>query len=1309
VDELLRPLPARVPGELLIGGAGLSCGYHQRDELTASKFVLLPTTGERVYRTGDRARWRSDGELELLGRLDTQVKLRGFRIELGEVEAALLAQPEVAAAAAGLRTAPGGDSRLVAWVVPARGELDMADLRRALAHRLPDYMVPGLWLSVASLPLTPNAKVDRRALPAPVWSVQSADDTAARTPLEGAVCELFAGVLGCSQVGVHADFFALGGHSLLATQLVSRVRDALGVELALRAVFESPTPAGIAGHIASEEFSVPLQELPIQIFAANDQAPATFMQRRLWFLDQLQPGNPVYNLVWSARLDGDIDAPALEAAVSAVTARHGSLRTHFVDRDGEPWQQVSQVVPVTVQWETCSATKFSTRSAELVSQPFDLGTGPLWRVHCLSAGKAEHRLLVVVHHIVADGWSLGVLFRELAQAYNAARQNQAPDWSPLPLQYTDYARWQQERLAAGELSRQLAYWREQLTGAPMSLALPTDHPRPPVQGHTGAWHELRLEPPLLAACQAVARETSCTLFMVLAAGLSVVLGRLAGTEQVLLGTPIAGRGRTELEGLVGFFVNTLVLRADLSGNPSFRQLLGRVRQAALGAYAHPDLPFEKLVEDLNLPRDPARTPVFQVMFNLHNEPQQDFVFQDLNFSPTAVERDTAKFDLTVAATDLRDGLLFNLEYNADLFHAHSISLLCSELRSVLLSLSSGVESRLGDGSAVMSSPTLSLPSWSAGLSVWSSFAAVAAASPKQLAISSATTRWSYGALAEYSSRVAQGCESAGIKVGDRVGLLAGHDAAAIAGLLGILQSGGAYVVLDPRDPVSRQRAMLADAGVRVLVSDTGCLEQARSLGLPVVTVDTRADGRQTVPVGRSGQGDELAYVLYTSGTTGQPKGVMQSHAGLLAQVGRYAASLQLKSADRLSLLSGLGYDAAVQDVFGALLSGASLHLLDLRDGRSAGAQVEELGEAGVTVVHATPTVYRYLFGGELDCRHGLGAVRRVVLGGEVARRSDLALFRSRFASAVLVNGYGLTECTVGLQWQATAQTAVAGDELPLGQPVGELAVRLVDEQGQASWLGEIQVAGRGLALGYWGDEALTAARFVADESAPGGRWYRTGDRGWRRPDGALGYLGRQDDQVQLRGRRLELGEVESVLQACPGLGAVSVGVVRSAAGDDQLVAWLAGSEVEPSALRAWCRSRLPDWAVPAAWVVLPSLPRLANGKVARAQLPVPARERGPERAVRPGLEADLAQLWAQLLGLEAVAPHEDFFALGGHSLLATRLVARIREQFGREIPLALIFAHSQLADFALAVGQISSTAALPKIPRLSRRGQGEAG
>jgi amino acid adenylation domain-containing protein len=733
------------------------------------------------------------------------------------------------------------------------------------------------------------------------------------------------------------------------------------------------------------------------------------------------------------------------------------------------------------------------------------------------------------------------------------------------------------------------------------------------------------------------------------------------------------------------------------------------------------------------------------MFNLHNEPAQAVHWDGLTWEPVAVPRHTAKFDLTVACTEQADGLALSLEYNADLFSRDSMGSLAAAFESLLrqATVDEGVfpgEAELLGG---VSAGVDGLPGWCAGGDVWTAFAGVVSRQPKALAVVSGTTRWSYGALGEVANRVAGSLVAAGIGRGDRVGLLAGHDAGAVAGLLGILQAGGAYVVLDGQDPVVRQRLVAADAGLAAVVSDATHREQAAALGRRVIEIDSRADGRETAPVMVALERGDLAYVLYTSGTTGSPKGVMQSHGGLLAQVGHYAASLGLVAGDRLSGLSGLGFDAAVQDVFGALLSGASLYLQDLRDGRAARAQVERLAAAGVTVVHATPTVYRYLFGSELDCRHDLGAVRLVVLGGEAARRSDFELYRSRFgAGARLVNGYGLTECTMGLQWRADRSAAVRGEGLPLGVPVGARAVRLVDETGTVSWRGEIELAGPGLALGYWGDEGLTAARFVADASAPGGRWYRTGDWGWRRPDGTLGYLGRRDAQVQLRGRRVELGEVEAAVASCPGVAASAVALRASAAGEPQLVAWVVPTGVEaapqrerprqgptgveaappkadrpaPVRVLAWpdtalsaavlrehVAARLPAALVPAAWVAVAGLPRLANGKVARSRLPVPQRRAaaGP----RPALESQLAAIWAQLLGLESVGPQEDFFALGGHSLLATQLVARIREQLGVEIPLVSLFENptvSGLASVIAVVPEQGGAAEMPAIAPLAR-------
>jgi amino acid adenylation domain-containing protein len=1302
VDDHLRPVPVGVPGELLIGGDGLSCGYHARDALTAAKFVRLPGRGERVYRTGDRARWRRDGQLELLGRTDAQVKLRGFRIEPGEIEAVLCAHPGVAAAVVGVRRAPPGDARLVAWVTSTGAELDPGLLRTHLRQSLPDYMLPGAWVMLAALPLTPNGKVDRRALPAPDWRVEVAGGGAARTPLEGLVCELFGAVLGRPGVGVGDDFFALGGHSLLATQLVSRLRDALGVEVPLRRVFEGPTPAAIAATVQQADAAPPI--IPMAEHDAPGAAPMSVAQRRLWFLAQLEPESTAYHLHVTLRLTGALDRAALQVAVDAVLRRHAALRTVFEDADGELLQHVQEPPTLPICWLPGSDDD---ALAACVETPFDLARGPLWRV-VVAGGGEVHVLVVVVHHIVADGWSMGVLFGDLATAYNAARRGAAATLAPLPLQYTDYARWQHARLAAGELERQLAYWRRQLAGAPPALPLPTDRPRPPVQAHRGAWAECRLDAALRDACHRLARETGCTLFMVLAGALAAVLGRLAGTTDVLLGTPVAGRGRTELEGLVGFFVNTLVLRVDLGGNPAFRALLARVRRTALDAYAHPDLPFEQLVEVLNPPRDRSRNPLVQVLIALHNQPRPAYQFDALSSVVEPKDSDAAKFDLSVHAAEEVDGLVLAFNYDAALFDRDTVDEVAHALRDLLRVMTADADTRPGDW--LLPAPgvagVLPVPGGWLGTDVWTVFAAVVARSPKALAVVAGSRRWSYGALAALAGGVARGLLAAGVVPGDRVALLAGHDGVAVAGLLGILRAGAAYVVLDGRDPPARQRAVCAALAVGVVVSDAA--HAAAALGLPVVALDPQADGEvpAAVAVGR----EDLAYVLPTSGTTGVPKGVMQSHGGLLAQVGRYAASLGLGPGDRLSGLSGLGFDAAVQDVFGALLSGASLHLVDLRDGRGAAAQVESLAAAGVTVVHATPTVYRYLFGGELDCRHELGTVRAVVLGGEVARRSDFELFRARFgAGAVLVNGYGLTECTVGLQWWADRATVVRGDELPLGRAVGELAVRLVDESGGESWLGEIELAGPGLAAGYWGDAGLTAARFVADANAPGGRWYRTGDWGWRRPDGTLGYLGRRDTQVKLQGRRVELGEVEAALECCPGVVACAVGLRPSAAGPAQLVAWYvpAAGGVTPAGLRAALGGVLPAALVPAAWVEVAELPRRANGKVAREQLPAPGRARvatGP----RSQLEQRLAAIWAGLLGLDTVAVTEDFFALGGHSLLATRLVARLRAELGVEIPLLAVFEHPTVSGLAQVLATMpgqGESSGLPELAPMARHYQ----
>ncbi len=1050
------------------------------------------------------------------------------------------------------------------------------------------------------------------------------------------------------------------------------------------------------------------------------------MQQRLWFLSRLEPASSAYHLHWIGRARGALNADALSCAIAAVADRHEILRTTFLEVDGEPTQRVRKDLVVPVELESSDEAAWQSRAAALIRRPFDLSVGPLLRVHVLQLGRDEQVLVLVLHHIVADGWSMAVLFRELAEAYNAYRAGRAPEWAALGVQYADYAVWQRGWLAGAELERQLGYWRRQLAGAPAQLALPTDRPRPPVQTHRGAWHRIHLSEEVSGALRDFVATRGCTLFMVLLAAFDAVLARYSGQTDVVVGTPIAGRGRTELEGLVGFFVNTLVLRTDLGGDPRFDELLARVKRVALDAYAHQDVPFERIVDAVAPERDTGRTPLAQVLLTVHSQPSGSLVLDGLHVEPVVIENDASKFDLNLHVAMHEPCLELAFAYNADLFDAETMAGLGGYYAGVL--------------SAVVSEPGLRLSElpWPGGggrpalREVWpalagdvvSAFAGQVAAGPKRLAVRGAGGSLSYGALDARADAVAGQLASLG-QVADghapRVGLLAGQDVPMVIGLLGILKSGGAYVPLEPGMPVARLAAMVADAGVSAIVTDAAHVERARAWfgSLPVVVAGTRDAGAPVAGSGAAWGGarpavdpERLAYIIYTSGTTGEPKGVMQTHGGALAQVSRYASSLGLVAEDRLSLLSGYGFDAAVQDIFGALLTGASVHPLDLRGGADAGALVDQLVAARITVVHATPTVYRYLFGGELHCRHDLSAVRWVVLGGESVRRSDFELYRSRFGEQTgFVNGFGLTESTMGLQFVADRAARLLGQQVPVGTAVAGVEAELFDATGSPGWAGEIRLRGAGVFAGYWGRPDWSAARWDA------AGWYRTGDLGRRLPDGQIVHVGREDAQLKLRGQRVEPGEIEAALAALPG---VAECVVRglSRPGGDWLVAWVvpagelsgAAREAAIAGWRAALGAVLPRYMVPQAFECVGSLPRRANGKLVVAALPAPGAARA-RAAVPPRteLEAVLSGLWREVLEVEALGIHDDFFALGGHSLLATRLISRIRDRLNVELPLAEFFARPTVERVSASIEQLRKAGAaapvvpLKRIPRTPRR------
>ena len=866
------------------------------------------------------------------------------------------------------------------------------------------------------------------------------------------------------------------------------------MELPLRAVFEAPTPEGLAAAVKDLEPTV--DQAKIALLPSRERAPATFMQRRLWFLDQLQPGSSVYHLCWSVRLTGELDRDALQSALSALLSRHESLRTALVARAGEPAQVIAPTLDVPLSFEDSDAESLAARLQAFVREPFDLAEPPLWRAGVFRDGARSQVLALVIHHIVADGWSLSVLFRELGALYGAARRGEDAGLPALPLQYADYAAWQQARLAGGELERQLDYWRGRLAGAPDQLPLPTDRPRPRLQRHRGARRSATVSVDTLRALQSVCAAQGVTLYMVLLASFQSVLSRWTGAEDLVVGTPIAGRTRKEFEAVVGFFVNTLVLRGDVSGNPDLPTVLQRARSASLDAFAHPDLPFERLVDELGLPRDTSRTPLVQVLFNLHNEPGGALKMDGLSTGAAPVTRDTAKFDLSLSAREQALGLELVLEYDRDLFDAVTMDWLLSCYAGVLSRWSSKPSLRLGEldvGGSPAPAPA-ALPDFAGSPDLGRAFLAQVSAREKSLAVADGHVRWSYGALAGVAGRVAASVAGIGAP-GDRVGLVASPNAAGIAGMLGIVLAGRAYVALDPAQPAARLRRLAA--GCRAVVSEASLTELAGSLGAEVIAVEAEAgDGPRPVP-SVPVPADTPAYVLHTSGSTGAPKAVTQTQGGVLRQVARYVAGLGIGAEDRLSLVSSLGFDAAVQDVFGALLSGASVHPVDLRDADSGAAVADALVSAGVTVFHATPTVYRYVFGDELSCRHELSGIRAVVLGGEVARRSDWALFCTRFARGTrLVNGYGLTESTVVSQWQGDHDSRVSGELLPLGWPVAGIEVELRDASGAVSWQGEIVLRGEGL----------------AEADARGE--YRTGDLGRWQADGQLAWVGRREWSAQ---------------------------------------------------------------------------------------------------------------------------------------------------------------------------------------------------
>jgi amino acid adenylation domain-containing protein len=1274
LDQGLEPTPIGVAGELYIAGDGLARGYLNRPGLTAERFMACPfgTAGSRMYRTGDLARWRADGELEFLGRIDHQVKIRGHRIELGEVEAALLGHPGVAQAVAIVREDEPGDKRLVAYVVAAGDEApDVGGLRAHLKQSLPDYMIPQAIVGLEALPLTPNGKIDRKALPVPEGRPEGLDYVAPRTPVEETLAGIWAEVLKIDRVGVHDNFFELGGHSLLATRVTALVRERLGVELPIRDLFRTPGLGELAGQVEDllrEGAGLSLPALTAQ--ARPERIPLSFAQERLWFLDQLGLVGSAYNMPLALRLEGALDVAALEGALAHLVERHESLRTRFVAIDGDPAQVIDPPGGFRLERTDLSGLEEAERreQARALQQAqadhiFDLAKGPLFRCGLINLGPEGHLLLMTMHHIVSDGWSMNVLTRELGALYEAFAAGRGSPLGALAVQYADYALWQRGWLEGEELERQLGYWRERLSGAPAALELPVDHPRPATPSHRGATHGVSLSAALSERLAALSREEGATLFMTLLAAFQALLARWSGSDDIVVGSPIAGRTHSQTEGLIGLCLNNLLLRSRIDGRQSFRQLLAAVRQATLEAYAHQDAPFERLVAELAPERDLSRQPLFQVDFTFHNQPPAVWTVADLAARPAGETRhQVSKLDLSLHLQETPEGLKGGFEYATDLFEASTIARLGEHLERLLAAIVAEPERQLGELDLLGADErTLLLEGWNDTAadypreqSLHALFAAQAARTPDATAVVFEDEVLSYAALDARSSQLAHHLRDLGVGPEVVVGLCLERSIQMVVALLAILKAGGAYLPLDPDYPAERLAFMLADAQAPVVITQAALRDTLPAHWGHLVVLDAEAQAiaaRPTTLVLAKVTPQTLAYVIYTSGSTGTPKGVGVRHGGLANLTEAHARISGATSSSRVLQFSRLSFDASISEIVMALPVGAALVMVDLIRTPDLGAFM--LRQA-VNIAILPPSVLPLLTGVELP------DLKTLLTAGEAC---PPGLARRWARQLRLVNAYGPTETTV---WATFGPWNGEGDSVPIGRPIANTRVYVLDQGLEPTPIGvagELYIARDGLARGYLNRPGLTAERFMACPfGTAGSRMYRTGDLARWRADGELEFLGRIDHQVKIRGHRIELGEVEAALLGHPGV-AQAVAIVREdEPGDKRLVAYVTSQDgtVDVGGLRAHLKQSLPDYMIPQAIVGLEALPLTPNGKIDRKALPVPeGRPEGLDYvAPRTPVEETLAGIWAEVLKIDRVGVHDNFFELGGDSIQSIKVRAQ---------------------------------------------------
>ena len=1371
LDKHLQPVPIGVLGELYLGGTNLARGYLNRPELTEEKFIHNPITGgvsARLYKTGDLARYRPDGNIEFLGRIDHQVKLRGFRIELGEIEAVLDTHPQIQQAVVLATEGLTGNKRLVAYLA-SHESLEVAQLREFLGVKLPEYMIPSIFMTLDAIPLTPNGKVDRRALPAPDIRQEIEKSYQAPTIEEKPIADIWKAVLNLEKVGVSDNFFELGGNSLLAMQIVSRMRQVLAVDLSLDSLFDSPTIAGLTLVIERQRQTNSENTSSIAPIERNQTLPLSSEEKSLWFFEKLHPQSCVYNIPLTFKLSGGVEIDILKQSLNRIIDRHEIFRTSFIQVEGELQRAIATELAIELPVVDVATEAEAERLAKQeASQPFDLDSEPLIRAkllrftegHCLDdganapssasqtekakpsvslapykgAGSHRYWLLITCHHIVFDGWSIQILFDELAKYYDALNNNLAAPLPELAIQYVDYAHWQQQWLQGDRYTQQLDYWRSQLADATPLIELPTDRARPSVQTYSGDRFNFQLDADLTKALNSLSRQEGVTLYMTLLAAFKALLYRYTGQSDLVVGSPFANRNSADTEKLIGFLVNTLVLRTHVAGESSVRELLSRVREVTSGAYANANLPFAKLVKELQPERDLSYNPLFQVMFALQKQlpttqsassitweigKPGDRCLDERSLAPDGVLKDTAShnagshrncsmFDLTLDLVETATGIEGHFEYNTDLFDRETIARMANNWQTLLMGMVANPEQSIDRLPLLSATEKQTLIDWNQAKdysryrNIQQLFEAQVKRTPNAVAVVFQNEQLTYSQLNQQANQLAHYLQSLGVTAETLVGICIEKSLEAIVGLWGILKAGGAYVPLDPAYPEERLAYIVEDANISVLLTKTKWKQKLPQNRAKVINLDiarSKIATYSTKNPGVSTTDENLAYIIYTSGSTGKPKGVMITHQGFSSFTQTTIQAYEIVPSDRLLQFASISFDVAVEEIFPSLCAGATIVLRSAEMVADVQTFFQTCENLKLSVLNL-PTAYWHQLTAELIAKNVSlpESLRLVIIGSEAVLLEPVKSWQEyvnrsgRSQSLQLINSYGPTETTVSAtMYRIPADTSTISGEVPIGRPLAHLQTYILDRDRQPVPIGvtgELYIGGASLARGYLNRPDLTAEKFITDpfSDSPDARLYQTGDLAKYLPNGDIEYIGRVDRQVKIRGFRIELGEIESLLAQHPAISEVAV-IVREDSKEKSLVAYIVSQseQLQSSSVRSFLRDRVPNYMIPSGFVFLDAMPLTPNGKLDRRALPEPDLSR-PDLEIAPptnDLEAQLVKIWSEVMDIRPLGIHDNFFELGGHSLLAVKLIGEIERQLDRKLPLTVLVEAPTVRELAI--------------------------